>query len=358
MRYFTFLFLLFLFTSCATYSNDEAIIETTAETKNSEVKSELKNEKIDEKKLKEMEVIKNYEGSGHVFEGDPILVEKNVFPEGNREASVGYITAIDGVKVDLPAKTNYLNEEFPLARDLYNPYGTIFQESKVATISYENKDATVIDEDGEVITAYILANNYFELYINGVPVAKDPVPYTEYNSSIVKFKVKRPFNVAIKAVDWSEYIALGREENKGKKFAASEGGIVFVFKSDLENIIGISDDSYRVQTFTCGPIDDIKKFVEVGGLRSATLLNDMEIYDSKTGYGINWDEPKDVYLPEFNDHQWLNAREFSIEEVNIDEVPAYSNFSDIFDDPENDAKIIWTNNLYLDNEIIIRGIVQ
>ena len=53
-----------------------------------------------------------------------------------------------------------------------------------------------IDADGETITAYFFGDNYAELYINGQLVAVDPVPYWPFNTSLVRFKVKRPFTIA------------------------------------------------------------------------------------------------------------------------------------------------------------------
>ncbi|WP_413691571.1 hypothetical protein [Psychromonas sp. KJ10-2] len=72
-----------------------------------------------------------------------------------------------------------------------------------------------IDADGEVVTAYIFADNYFEMYINGIAVGKDPVPFTKFNSNIVQFKVKKPFDIAILAVDWEENLGTGTESNRG-----------------------------------------------------------------------------------------------------------------------------------------------
>ncbi len=76
---------------------------------------------------------------------------------------------------------------------------------------------TVIDADGEVITGYIVADNYFEFYVNGKLVAVDPVPFTPFNSTIVKFKATRPVTYAFELVDWEEDLGLGTEVNFGQK---------------------------------------------------------------------------------------------------------------------------------------------
>lgn len=38
--------------------------------------------------------------------------------------------------------------------------------------------------------------------------------------------------------------------------------------------------------------------------------------------------------------------------------PAYTNFTDIFDEPINDAQFIWSSNLILDNQVIVRHTVN
>ncbi|MBF4391740.1 hypothetical protein EAY32_28175, partial [Vibrio anguillarum] len=78
--------------------------------------------------------------------------------------------------------------------------------------------------NGEEITGYIFADNYFELYINGQLVAVDTVPFTPFNSSIVKFKVNKPYTIAVKVIDWEENLGLGTEDNRGKAFHPGDGG--------------------------------------------------------------------------------------------------------------------------------------
>ncbi len=48
----------------------------------------------------------------------------------------------------------------------------------------------VIDEDGVEITGFIHADNYFELYVNGQFVARDSIPMTPFNTSVVRFKAQ------------------------------------------------------------------------------------------------------------------------------------------------------------------------
>ena len=42
----------------------------------------------------------------------------------------------------------------------------------------------------------------------------------------------------------------------------------------------------------------------------------------------------------------------------MDNKPAYTNFTNIFDDPTLNAQFIWSTNIYLDNEVIVRFTVD
>ena len=80
-------------------------------------------------------------------------------------------------------------------------------------MNLDEKNIIEVDTDGELITAFVFADNYFEMYINGTPVGKDTVPFTQFNSNIIQFKAKRPFTIAMKLVDWEENSGLGPESN-------------------------------------------------------------------------------------------------------------------------------------------------
>lgn len=75
----------------------------------------------------------------------------------------------------------------------------------------ENAPIVEVDPDGEVITGYIVADNYFEVYVNGKLVAVDSAPFTPFNSAILRFKVKRPYTIAILGVDWEDRLGQGME---------------------------------------------------------------------------------------------------------------------------------------------------
>ena len=81
---------------------------------------------------------------------------------GSRVSTLGTITATDGTAWVVPAENNF--EIGPKAADLYNEctqttYGSI-QE-----VDLDSIPVTEIDPDGEIITGYIFADNYFELVV-------------------------------------------------------------------------------------------------------------------------------------------------------------------------------------------------
>ena len=125
----------------------------------------------------------------------------------HRISAVGTIKSLDGKTWTVPAETAF--QTGPKGADLYNDC-TKVTPSKTSEVSTANVPVTVIDVDGEVITGYIVADNYFEFYVNGKLVAVDPGPYTPFNSVVVKFKAKRPITYAFKVVDWEEDLEIGR----------------------------------------------------------------------------------------------------------------------------------------------------
>ncbi len=60
-------------------------------------------------------------------------------------------------------------------------------------------------------------------------------------------------------------------------------------------------------------------------------------------------------ITSFDDHDWPGARTFTNETVGVDNKPAYTNFLDIWDDPEFDPVFIWSDSLVLDNLVLVRG---
>ncbi len=301
-------------------------------------------------------VYSQYTGTASVTQGKAQSLVPNLFVcTGARVSGVGTIRASDNTSWTVPSETQFANTQFPFASDLYNSCnGALFLNEEAATGALSASDIVTIDEDGEIITAFIFADNYFELYINGIPAGKDKVPFTPFNSSIVQFKVKRPFTIAMLVVDWEENLGLGSELNGGFAYHPGDGGMVAVFKDAGNQIIAKTDSSWKAQVFYSSPITHISCPKENGQER---LTSDCSTQDSNNGlsyYGLHWKHPEHAMDVDFNDTMWPNAHIYSNAEVGINNKPAYTNFTDIFDIPGNDAPFIWTSNIILDNEIIVR----
>ncbi len=301
-----------------------------------------------------------YKGTAAVSEGAATVVTQNIYDcDRGRKAPIGTATAMDGSIWTVPAVVSFTDDSFPFASDLFNPCTKVeYNTANDALAALDGTDIIEIDADGEVITGFVFADNYFEMYINGVPVGKDNVPFTEFNSNIVRFKVKRPFTIAMKLVDWEENSGLGTESNRGNDFHAGDGGMVAVFKDATDEIVATTNSNWKAQTFYTAPLKDLSCASEKGTLRLSDNCDTESSADGNTSYALHWKLPSDWQTTGFDDSEWPNATEFSNAEIGVDNKPAYTNFTDIFDNTVNDAEFIWSTNVVLDNEVIVRYTVE
>jgi hypothetical protein len=297
-----------------------------------------------------------YTGTGSVTKGVGTATATNLYTcTGGRVTNVGTITSTDNKVWTVPAATNFTNTAFPFASNLHNVCtGANYANAAAALAALNGSDIVTVDATGEVITAYIFADNYFELYINGVPVGKDNVPYTQFNSNIVRFKVKRPFTVAMLLVDWEENLGIGTEANGGVSQHAGDGGIVAVFKDANNKVIAKTGSDWKAQTFYIAPIKDLTCATENGTARLSTNCSTTDSNDGSQYYGLHWAKPANWMSASFDDATWQAATTYTNATIGVDNKPAYTNFTNIFDDPTNDAQFIWSKNVILDNEVVVR----
>lgn len=298
-------------------------------------------------------------GAGALTQGLATTYEANLFPQGSRVASSGYIQDDTQQYWQVPGEHRYLDAAMPFAPDLYNPYvaGHSYANSNAALAALDGSEVVEVDADGELITAYIFADNYFEMYVNGAPVAKDPVPFTEFNSNIVRFRVKQPFSVAMLLVDWEENLGTGTEANRGSSAHPGDGGMVAVFADASGEIIGVSDASWKAQTFYTAPITDLTCLTESGQQRLSGSCSTAAPSDLNGVYAVHWAKPSNWMSESYDDSAWPDASTFTNATVGVDNKPAYTQFTDQFDDPGQDAQFIWSSNLVLDNEVVVRGAI-
>lgn len=304
--------------------------------------------------------ISAYKGTGSVTQGKGTTTTVNLFPgcQGSRTSVLGTITSTDNKTWTVPAETNFTTTSFPFASDLNNICaGHNYTTDAQAVAALNPANVVTIDADGSIVTAYIYADNYFEMYVNGVPVGKDPVPYTPFNSSIIQFKVKKPYTIAVKLVDWEENPGLG-SENNGEAYHPGDGGFVAVFKNSTGGIDEVTSSSWKAQTFYTAPIKDLGCLVETGTSRTSAGCSTTGVADGSKFYGIHWALPADWFSKTFDDSGWPQATVFTNNTVGVGNQTAYTNFTNIFDDPSKDAAFIWSSSLILDNLVVVRQTVR
>lgn len=267
-----------------------------------------------------------------------------------RASAIGEIASDDGTVWTVPAATNYGN--VPFAPDLYNECGgdTLGSSDEIELVKIPLMDAGGSEE----FTAYIFADNYFELYVNGKLLAVDEVPFTQFNSNVVRFTADRPVTLAVMMVDWEENLGLGSENNRGKAFHPGDGGLVAHIQDASGETVAISDASWRAQTFYTSPLNDRSCLVVDGQTRDSSACSEKGVDDATGFSAAHWAVPTDWMMPGFDDGIWPAAVIYSNDTVGVNNKKAFTNFEDIFDTPGADADFIWSSNLVLDNLVLLR----
>lgn len=300
----------------------------------------------------------DYTGTASVTTGPATTTTTNLYAAGGRVAGVGTITSSDGNTWTVPADVNYADNSFAFAPDLYNPDGTQYTSASAALAAYSADDIVEVDSDGELFTAYIFGDNYFEMYVNGTFIGKDAIPFTDFNSHIVQFRVNKPFTIAMLCVDWEENLGLGSEEAQGFAYIPGDGGMVAVVKDESGNTVATTGSEWKAQTFYTSPIKDLTCPSESGTTRSTADCDTAGEDDGTSFAGLHWAIPSDWETESFDDSDWPSASTYTNTTIGVDNKPGYTNFTDIFDDSADDAEFIWSTNVILDNEVIVRYTVE
>ena len=268
-----------------------------------------------------------------------------------RKSPVGTITARDGTQLTVPAETAYQSGR-KLA-DLFNQCSQV-TPAKFSEVRPDSVPVVDIDPDGEVITGYIVGDNYFELYVNGKLVGVDVIPYTPFNSAIVRFRAKRPYTYALKLVDWEDKLGLGMELNQGNPWHAGDGGLVARFSDGT-----VTDRSWKAQAFYIAPLASPDDVTENGAVHETAKLGRVypgaRVPDCRDRcFAVHYPIPADWAAPGFDDSRWPGAFEFTNEEVGVDHLPAYTRYPEAF----AGARWIWSYNLVFDNLVLVRKTVR
>lgn len=273
---------------------------------------------------------------------------------GSRPSAVGEIVSNNEKIWTVPADTNF--ETAFKAPDLYNECAGVKPED------LSEVDLGAIDSinagGSEEFVAYVFADNYFELYVNGKLLAIDPVPFTPFNSNVIKFLADRPVSLAVMGVDWEENLGLGSEAGRGSNYHPGDAGFVMHVQSAVGETVAITDTSWRAQTFYTSPLNESSCLVVDGSTRDSSACDTQGASDGSGFSAAFWDIPKDWAQPDFDDTDWPYAIAYSNDTVGVNNKPAYTNFVSIFDTPGADATFIWSSNLVLDNLVLLRATIE
>jgi hypothetical protein len=313
------------------------------------------------------------------------LYDCPVVVDNYRPGAVAVARAEDGTEIRVPAETAYEQGAGPPSVDLYNECTQIVPADS-SGVNPETAPIVEVDADGEVISGYVVADNYYELYVNGTLVSVDNTPYTPFNSAIVRFRVSRPYTLAFKLVDWDEHMGLGMELfPQGPRSDRLESGDPW-FMGDAGLIARFSDDTvtgahWKAQSFAIAPLDSPDEIVERDdGVhdtsargrtnreavraqcveRGGEVSGDARLFPAlaylpSDCYAVHYPIPDGWHGPAFDAAAWPQAFEFTDEEVSTPRgLPAYFRYLDLFEG----ARWIWTNNLVLDNLVIARLTVE
>jgi hypothetical protein len=273
-------------------------------------------------------------------------------PEMNvRKNPVGEIVAKDGTRLTVPTANNF--QTAPKLPDLYNECAGVTPKT-LSEVDLNKVPIVELDKDGDVVTGFMIADNYFELYINGQLIGVDATPFTPFNSHLVRFRVKRPYTIALLAQDWEDKLGLGMEVFRGNNWHAGDGGFVAKFSDGT-----VTNSTWKAQSFYIAPLQHPDDVVEYGNIHDTSHLGRIHPLAKlpicrELCLANHYPIPDGWMARSFDDSKWPQAFEYLDEEVGITGVPGYWRYPEAF----IEARWIWTINLVFDNTVLLRKTVR
>jgi hypothetical protein len=286
------------------------------------------------------------DGQRLITQGLATTATENLFRCGvpvssHRISAVGTIRASDGTTLAVPARTQYGSA--PQLPELFNECSGVTPRT-LAEVNLDAVPIVEIDSDGEVVTGYIIADNHYELYVNGRLIGVGPIPFTPFNSQVVRFRARRPYTYALYLVDWEEKLGLGMERMPSNEWHAGDGGIIARFSDGA-----VTDGSWRAQSFYIAPLAHPDDVVENGPLHDVSRLGRVHPQAS-----VHYPVPANWMDPDFDDSGWPRAFEYTDDDIGVTTLTGYLRYPEAL----AGARWIWTVNLVFDNLVIARRTVR
>jgi len=171
----------------------------------------------------------------------------------------------------------------------------------------------------DTVKVNIYADNWFKLYINGKLIAVDSIRFMPHNAISVDILPSFPMTIAVMAKDNADLVTALEYNNT----QIGDGGLIIKIGSDV-----FTNASWKAKTYFHGPID-----------RNTS--------DPKV---IHTEIPKDWFAIDFDDSEWAQATEHSVEAVRPQRPYHELDFEG--------AKFIWGEDLELDNTVIFRTRIE
>jgi hypothetical protein len=280
-----------------------------------------------------------------VTTGEAAVTLPPVGPAGCNSPRTQFAPAAMGVVVDagggewtVPSPVT----DGPVGADLFNDCtGTgnnAAFESQLQTV--------VVDPEGVEIMAYVYADNYFELTVNGTFVCRDPIAFTPFNATVCRFRAAYPLTYAIRAVDWETHPGLGMEYDD---YRIGDGGFIAFFSDGT-----VTDATWKAQALYFAPLDN------AGCVGTDGLGNpDSSRCPGRPACGrqpascqaLHLPEPEGWAAADFDDSTWPAARTWR--EMEVNPKPAFSTERRFF----GNAQFVWSANLSVDNLVLLRRTV-
>jgi len=170
----------------------------------------------------------------------------------------------------------------------------------------------------DTVRVNVYADNWFILYINGKPVAVDPIDFLPHNVVTVDILPEYPMTIAVMAKD-------NANAETGLEYGdhIGDGGFILKFADGT-----VSDASWKAKCFFRGPVgrDTAHPRVERAPI------------------------PADWFKVDFDDRDWPAAKVFTEQEVGPKEAYYQADFKG--------ARFIWSDDLGLDNTVIFRARIE